>query len=135
MPLVKWITKIQKNLVKSFVSMRNLYFHFTAEQCRLILRQWCPNQKEIESKNWNCRKVNHLEKSCLRFFFCKRRTKKLTWTSLLHPINSSNNVHFRFDWKYNVINTYGRTLWGLQCISGNLSISNSSWMGTLKMQN
>ena len=43
--------KNAKKIVKSFIFMRNLYFHFAAEQCRPVLRQWCLNPKEIEGKN------------------------------------------------------------------------------------
>ena len=46
--LVKWITKIQKKIVKSFFFMRNVYFHFDAEQCRPVLRQWCLNPNRHE---------------------------------------------------------------------------------------
>ena len=42
---------MQKQIVKSFIFMRNLYFHFAAEQRRPVLRQWRLNPKEIEGKN------------------------------------------------------------------------------------
>ena len=54
------------------IFMRNLYFHFAAEQCRPVLRQWCLNPKEIEGKNWNCRKVNHMWKVVCASSFAKK---------------------------------------------------------------
>ena len=36
---------------KSFIFMRNLSSNFATEQCRLVLRQWPLNPKEIEGKN------------------------------------------------------------------------------------
>ena len=58
--------------VKLFIFMRNLYFHFAAEQCRPVLRQWCLNPKEIEGKNWNCRKVNYMKKVVCTSSFAKK---------------------------------------------------------------
>ena len=60
-----------QKIVKSFIFMRNLYFHFAALQCRPVLRQWCLNPKEIEGKNWNCRKVNHKKKVFCASSFAK----------------------------------------------------------------
>ena len=45
--------KNAKKNVKSFIFMKNLFFHFATEQCTpvLVLRQLCLNSKEIEGKN------------------------------------------------------------------------------------
>ena len=43
--------KNAKKNVKSVIFMRNLSCNFATEQCRLVLRQWRVNPKEIEGKN------------------------------------------------------------------------------------
>ena len=43
-----------------------------------MLRHWCYNPKEIEGKNSGLFSWSVIEKSCLRHFYCKKRT----WTSL-----------------------------------------------------
>ena len=77
-------TQLSPSRKTTFIFMRNLYFHFAAEQCRGVLRRWCLNK--IEGKNWNCRKV------CTSFF-CRKRT----WTSLVSSIfvylNFQTKVH------------------------------------------
>ena len=63
-PIVKWITKMQKTNCQTIHFHKKSVFAFCcrAVQCRPLLRQWHLNPKEIEGKNWNCRKVDYKKK-------------------------------------------------------------------------
>ena len=68
--------KKENKIIKPFIFMRNQPCHFTAEQCRSALRQWCLNPKEMKGLSTQGSGIDQVVSVFQHFLHLQRQGKR-----------------------------------------------------------